>query len=50
MMFCAVGSSWIHHLSGHILQVYTVTPMQQIFWGPLFGAVDIIRGIFLAVP
>ena len=23
-MFCAVGSSWFHHLSGHILKVYIV--------------------------
>ena len=43
MMFCAVGSSWFHHLSGHILQVSTVTPVQQIFLGPLFGGADIIR-------
>lgn len=54
MMFCTVGSSWFHHLSGHILQVYTVTPvpcMNEIFfWGGLSGDADIIRGIFLAIP
>lgn len=50
MMFCTVGSSWFHHLSGHILQVYTVTPVQQIFWGPLFGGVYIIRGICFGNP
>ena len=36
MMFCTVGSIWFHHLSGHSLQVYTVTPvpcMNEILGG-----------------
>ena len=52
MMFCTVGSSWFHHLSGHTLQVYTVTPvpcMNEIFGGPLAGDAD-IREIFVAIP
>ena len=50
LMFCTVGSSWFHHLSGYILQVYTVTSvpcMNEIFGGPLSGDADIIRGIFV---
>ena len=56
-MFCAVGSSWFHHLSGHILKVYIVISDSKLqcfaiipfFWGGggLFGGDNYYQGNFL---